>query len=240
VDQPIGATVSDGGRQHLGCATLCGLVGGSLLSLASSGAGWLGWVWLVLGGALLLLGLGMLGFAVAVLLELTEAPRHGPCPGCGERLLLSHPDTRTLLHCSRCGEFFDYRPESRALYALTEDYVAETPTFEVQLSERFAWPPGCCVCGEPSTRALEVSGESSQTALNLALGAAGLAAGLVVVRAGGGTKYTVAVPHCHEHSEGVALDPRLGGLWIKFRSLKQQQAFRELNRGPGPAREPSG
>jgi hypothetical protein len=175
----------------------------------------------------ILAGLGAFAlFVLAAVLALATGMRSGPCPKCREsNIQVRSGDFR---ECEGCGEYLT--GDGKDLWVADPDAVAEKPVFGALLPERFAWPDGCVVCGNGTTRTVPVSITITQTGKNLALSAAELAIGRITVRTGGERVYSVDVPHCAEHNDGVALeDPTIGGLRILFRSHVYSKAFRQRN-----------
>ncbi len=153
--------------------------------------------------------------------------RTAPCPSCGRENLL--PEKGQHAHCLKCQRYLESDGEYTWLTA--EDTIADAPTFGAALPDRFGWPDGCCVCGNPETRPIEVTLHVKQTGKNIATSAAGLALGKIVVQSGGGTLVKVNVPHCSQHMDGAALeDQTVGPTRILFRSYPYQQAFRTRNK----------
>jgi hypothetical protein len=183
---------------------------------------------------------GFFGVALAVVagffalgagwLALRESGR-AACPGCDKPLGgLDAKVAERFVECSACHRYCVCRKGEVSL--VPEDFVADAPFFKVRLPGQIRWPEVCCVCGSATTRALPVSAVESKTGSNLALGVGALAVGAIVVRTGGGARYTVEIPHCDAHTDGAKLDVvSEEECWVHFRSHAYWRAFTDLNHG---------
>jgi hypothetical protein len=155
------------------------------------------------------------------------------CPGCGAAVQgLDAKVGFRAVACKGCGRYVACR--SGELSMVADDFVADSPLFVAPLSQNVAWPQLCCACGAPSTRLCAVEHQESQAGRNLALGAAGLAVGVLAVRTGGGKSWRVEIPHCDAHSDGAALDTTessTSGLELKVRSYAFWREFKDRNVG---------
>ncbi len=154
----------------------------------------------------------------------------GLCPDCGTRLTGLFMKDNSPRECRGCGNYVG--STGGRLTLAGDDAVTDSPTFRAGCPGEIDWPPGCCVCGQPATRHIEVKLEERQ---------AGPGAGDVAVRAAtlGTMKleqvstHTVRVPHCDGHGDGArlvrGLDEDGAGLEILFRSNAYCRAFRERN-----------
>lgn len=182
--------------------------------------------WHSTGGSALLRWIGAVSLLVtAWFLSNVTRLRSGPCPSCGTTMLeLSEGRSRA---CEQCTQYLT--GNDKELWIAPPDAVSATAVFGARLPERFAWPDGCCICRQPTTRTVPVSLSVSQTGANLAASAVGLVAGRIVVR-DGKTIYSVDAPHCAQHNDGATLETQtLGPVRILFRSLAFQREFRERN-----------
>ena len=181
-------------------------------------AGGNGWFWI---GAVVF-GLGGLSWAMA------SGLKGAACPACGNKHWeISEGDHETCLECESY-----LTGDAKAIWLVPEDHVADEPTFALELKESFYWPNSCCACGAEATRTVEVSFSSSQTGRNIALAAAGLAAGALVVRTGGGASGEVSVPHCDAHENGATFKK---GDVLLVRSHAFLLGFKEVNSNEGQA-----
>lgn len=152
--------------------------------------------------------------------------KSGPCPKCGKSNL--QLGSGRFRFCEGCKEYLT--GDDKYLWLADPAALAAEPVFGSLIPERFVWPEGCAVCQKPQTRTIPVSLTISATGKNLALSAASLAFGRVVVRSGGERVLSVDVPHCAAHNDGAALEnPAIGGIRILFRSYPYSRAFRERN-----------
>lgn len=161
-----------------------------------------------------------------------------PCPGCGAPIHdVDRIGSVAGILCGHCGKFL--RAERGELRPVAPDTVAEDPIFGAAVRESFAWPPGCAVCGAPSTRAVQarLRATNADAATDVGLAVVGVAMAATVgvgFLMRGEQRISIEVPHCAEHDDGAVLvdgagDP--GGLLWLFRSYPYQRAFCELNRG---------
>jgi hypothetical protein len=178
------------------------------------------WTW----ASAVLLGLVTLGT-----LGLVKS-RTGPCPACGG--VLPSVEAGGFGACSSCSAYVT--ADATGYWIVEEDTVAQTPVFEVTVPETFRMPALCSACGGAATRVVDVIHHETQTGRDVAIGAASLALGRLVIRTGGGTKWTLQVPHCDAHESGAAIEKTMSGLKLKAASLRFCRAFAELN-PPTPA-----
>ncbi len=183
-------------------------------------------------------GIGFAVFAFGSLLVARDLAGTATCPRCQATLAeieLNHTDDPAF--CDKCQAA--YLVDKRVLTVLAGDYVHPQPGFPVPVtSETISWPEGCCVCAKPATRGIEAKADDGQTGTNVAVAAAGLALGSIAVRTGGGTSYTLRIPHCAEHDDGAKLEIKSGNeppLQIRFRSYAYQRRFLQLNPRPAKA-----
>ncbi|WP_437507201.1 hypothetical protein [Sorangium sp. So ce1099] len=199
---------------------------------AMSGRSGLLWVLCLVGG------LGFAVFAFGSILVARDLAGTATCPRCQATLTeieLNH--TEDPAFCDKCQAA--YLVDKRVLTVLADDYVHPQPGFPVPVTgETIRWPEGCCVCARPATRGIEAKADDGQTGTNVAVAAAGLALGSIAVRTGGGTSYTLRIPHCAEHDDGAKLEIKMGNeppLQIRFRSYAYQRRFLQLNPKPAKA-----
>jgi hypothetical protein len=172
-------------------------------------------------------------FALALFAGAVFGSGEAGCPGCGESIGGLDPTegAGVPVPCGKCEKYSSISDGKLTL--IEESHVADRPIFRTSLPEKFSWPAGCCQCGAPSTREIEMSTKASATAKNAAASAAGIALAGVVgvgfIRTGGGTTYTVQAPHCAAHDGGVLLDTSFGSPVIAFRSLAVLRAFCAAN-----------
>ncbi|WP_437978533.1 hypothetical protein WMF11_19420 [Sorangium sp. So ce295] len=183
-------------------------------------------------------GLGFAVFALGSLLVAKDLAGTATCPRCRatlEEIELNHTDDPAF--CDTCQAA--YLVDKRVLTVLADDYVHPTPGFPAPVtSETISWPAGCCVCARPATRGVEAKAHDGETGTNAAVAAAGLALGSIAVRTGGGTTYTLRIPHCAEHDDGAKVEIESNNkppLKIRFRSYAYQRRFLELNPKPAKA-----
>jgi hypothetical protein len=176
---------------------------------------------------------GFLALALALVAKNTVGV--APCPQCGAELAgLELKDEQKPEKCEKCG--LTVVGKGGVIEAMRADHVAGEPVFEASLkAEKISWPGGCCVCEKPATRAVDVSVKDGQTGTNVAVAAAGLALGTLAIRRGGGTFYTVKVPHCGEHDNGAKLkldSDQAVKVKLLFRSAAFHKKFVALNQVP--------
>jgi len=207
-----------------GVAGLFGIAAIGFLGLYWVSDGWQEWAGCVLGlPSLLLSFVGLL---------ISFASTKAVCPECGGKL----PDPEQIWRCSTCDCFGEVVENSRGqeiVRAIENDRVAQRPVFFTSLPEQFAFLDECVVCGAPPEQEIEISYVHSSTGTNLLMSAAGVAmAGTVGVgftQTGGGTRYSVNVPHCHQHQNGAKLGHLPTGIQIYFSSLPYLHRFERLN-----------
>jgi hypothetical protein len=192
------------------------------LFLAAIGAGKDVWNGVDVGtgilGGLVLLFLGVVFWSV------TTPSRNSSCPKC------SHPIEGIedeVTQCSECKTYFESNGSS--LKFASADTVAAKPIFKVELPDEFAWPNRCCKCPANATRVIEFSISKSATGKNLLIGAAGLAAGALIVKKGGGWSAGVDAPYCDECQDGISIEKKGDGFLILFCSFDFYSDFMELN-----------
>jgi hypothetical protein len=192
-------------------------------------AGAHGLVWLIAWALTLVAAVMALAF---VWIAARESGR-ATCPACNA--VVGGLDAKVAFRavpCKGCGRYVAC--QSGAVSMVPDDYLHATPLFVARLPQNVTWPETCCVCTATATRTVTVEKKETQTGRNLALGAAGLAVGALVVRTGGGNLWRTEVPHCGEHHDGAEIDTTdesTSGLDIKFRSYRYWQLFRDLNAG---------
>jgi ssDNA-binding Zn-finger/Zn-ribbon topoisomerase 1 len=166
---------------------------------------------------------------IGLILGFSSKFREGPCPACGQlNMELKEGEFRRCFN-TKCQRYL--QGDGVSLWLVSDDVITSAPTFGAVLPEKFGWPPGCCVCGQPATRVISISLHVKETGRKLATTAAGLALGRIVIKTGGGTIVSVNTPHCESHMDGAALeDPAVGSLRILFRSHQYQQQFRTHNK----------
>ncbi len=203
-----------------------------VIALGGGGVGWLGWWWsstasglawliawvLIIGGALALVG----GIWVAI-----RESGSAPCPACGKPVGgLDAKVAERYVPCKSCARYVVCR--TGVVKTVGDEVITVEPTFEAKVPGQIRWPESCCLCSAPATREVEVHAQTSQAGTNVALLAVG------VVRTGGGTRYTLRVPHCAEHDGGAALTTASGEeppIKLRFRWYGYQQEFLALNFG---------
>ncbi|KYF96290.1 hypothetical protein BE20_42570 [Sorangium cellulosum] len=183
-------------------------------------------------------GIGLAVFALGSLLAAKDLAGTATCPRCQAALAeieLNHTDEPAF--CDKCQAA--YLVDKRVLTVLADDYVHPTPVFSAPVTgQTISWPEGCCLCARPATRGVEAKTHDGQTGTNVAVAAAGLALGGIAVRTGGGTTYTLRIPHCAEHDDGAKVEIQSGNdppLQIRFRSYAYQRRFLALNPKPAKA-----
>ncbi|MBI3828466.1 MAG: hypothetical protein HY291_03060 [Planctomycetes bacterium] len=162
------------------------------------------------------------------------------CPACGRAL--SQLRVLGFLRCQGCQNYLEIKQQR--LYVAGDQALADEPHFAVPLpwedvatrttfapvmglptlnSESrtlpAAWPPGCCVCGQASTRK-----DSFQQSV---IKTGGLLDKRISIS-------VVEIPYCAAHKDGVRLgyDPDFPGdpaILLLFRSHAYYKAFRALN-----------
>ena len=204
-------------------STLGSLIGGLVAAAVSALL-----FWQIVEGPITL-GFALIPAIIALVLFWTAVSGSGtaPCPGCGAQVGGLSMGANDGVLCAGCRKFLEGK--AGTLQVTDEQRVADSPTFGTVLPESFSWPEQCCLCAQPATRreALSISVPSAATAgKNLAVDAV---TGGVLTRTGGGTRYTVEVPHCAEHQHGAELGSHTHGVKIRFRSYPFLRAFCALN-----------
>jgi hypothetical protein len=154
----------------------------------------------------------------------------GFCPECGMRITGLFMKDNSARRCKGCGGYVESKGGRLSL--ASDEAVADLPTFRAGCPPTIEWPPGCCVCGEPATRTVEVQLKERQDG-PLAGDVAVRAATLGTMKLSQESTQVVPVPHCDEHGNGAELvraaDEDGAGLDLLFRSNAYCQAFRKLN-----------
>ncbi len=180
-------------------------------SVYSSGGSWLG------GSVLAFFSLVM--FVVSF-------SKSSVCPACGEDIELEMGEG-----VNRCSSCESYMITAGDTVRVPEDnYRHDKPVFKTELPEEFAWPNMCTVCSAKATCTKECTLETNQTGRNILLGAAGLAAGALVVRTGGGSTVTLSAPYCEGCTGGMELEAKGDGHLICFSSHGFYLAFQAMNK----------
>ncbi|MFT5289688.1 MAG: hypothetical protein ACI8QS_000775 [Planctomycetota bacterium] len=146
------------------------------------------------------------------------------CPNCDGGLEIQ---TDELTQCQNCKAYAEQ--EGTTISLIKPGTVLDVPTYKITVPDEFHWPNRCCLCSSDPTRMLEFTVEKSQAGRNLLMGAAGLAAGALVVRTGGGYSGGIEAPHCDECEDGLHLEKADDGFAILFRSYDYYRAFSEVN-----------
>jgi len=203
-----------------------GYAGGGLLACGLSAL----LFWSIVGGPITF-GIALLPGILGLILLWMAIAGSGvaPCPGCGAQVEGLSTGSNDGVLCSGCRKFLEGR-EGR-LRLTDPSRVADSPIFGAVLPESFTWPEHCCLCSSPSSRREPIS-VSVPSAASAGKGLAVTAlTGGVITQSGGGTRYTIEVPHCAEHKEGAFLGAGSGkGVQIRFRSYPFLREFCELNK----------
>ena len=176
------------------------------------------------------LGFALIPAIIALVLFWTaiSGSATAPCPGCGALVAGLSTGANDGVLCAGCKRFLE--GTAGELRVTDEQRVADSPLFGTPLPESFGWPEGCCLCARPATRRETVSISMPSAAAagkNLAVDAV---TGDALTSTGGGTRYTVEVPHCAEHQHGAELGSHPHGVKIRFRSYPFLRAFCALNK----------
>jgi hypothetical protein len=140
------------------------------------------------------------------------------CPSCGKPLSGLSTGANNGVLCPGCHHYFEGK--NGELWATDDTLVADAPTFASIVPEKFAFPPGCCVCGKESTRNIPISLHTTNASSVVTQSTIGLTTS---------TRTTVEVPHCGEHKDGAILTGTKDKPHIKFRSYPYLRAFCALN-----------
>jgi hypothetical protein len=169
-----------------------------------------------------ILGLILLGMAVG-------GSGVAPCPGCGAEITGLSTGSNDGVLCAGCKAFVEGKEGTLRLTDVAR--IADAPLFGAMLPESFGWPEGCCVCAGPAARRDSISVDlPSAAAAGKGLAVTALTGG-VVTQTGGGTRYTIDVPHCADHKDGAALGSGSGRpVRIRFRSYPYLRSFCDLNK----------
>ncbi len=132
-----------------------------------------------------------------------------------------------LTQCPLCMAYMDQ--EGTTISLVKPGTVLAEPTYKVTPPGEFHWVNRCCLCPSDPTRMLEFSIDKSHAGRNLLLGAAGLAAGALVVRTGGGYSGGIEAPHCDRCEGGINLEKVDDGFAILFRSYDYYRDFCGVN-----------
>jgi hypothetical protein len=154
------------------------------------------------------------------------------CPACDLYIMGALPREGDSVLCGHCREVAIY--EAGKLVKPSPDHIGAKPMFCAELpTEGMRWPDGCCVCGQPATRAIDVRLQYEEDA-SLGRDMATRAATLGLVKAVDRTTITLSIPHCAQHGDGAALvmpyereQPNFG---VAFRSYPYFKQFVALNR----------
>ena len=210
--------------QRSASSTIGSLIGGLVAAVIS---GLL--FWLIVEGPITI-GIALCPAIVAIILFWTAVSGSGvaPCPGCGAQVTGLSTGSNDGVLCAGCKKFLEGK--AGILQVTDPQRVADSPLFGTVLPESFAWPEMCCLCAQPATRREAVSvslPSAASTGKNLAVD---VLSGGAVTSTGGGTRYTVEVPHCAAHQHGAELGSHTQGVKIRFRSYPYLRAFCELNK----------
>jgi len=167
---------------------------------------------------------GVLG-TIFVVMAVAGAGR-APCPSCGHALDGLSTGRNEAVLCDRCQRYLE--GANGTLGITPPDRVADRPVFSVDLPNQFEFPPQCCLCPRPATHREEASITVPASSDLLKNAATGALTGGVLGRTGGGTKYTVGIPHCDEHKGGAELGTGRP-VALRFRSYAYWSAFRARN-----------
>lgn len=138
------------------------------------------------------------------------------CPACGETIEELSDGRNRPRPCRGCDHFVE--GVGGELWAVDQDAVFRKPMLSVLRPQRFAFPNACCVCCGPPTHGETICEEVAHGAT-----AVTLVAGVTVHN-----KITIdGIPHCAEHSDGIAVDDNSH---LRFRSYPFLRAFCRLNR----------
>ena len=140
------------------------------------------------------------------------------CPACGKPISGLSTGSNDGVLCPACLHYFEGK--NGELWATDDARVADSPCFASTIPEKFAFPPGCCVCGKDATRKIPVSLTTTNASSVVTQSTIGLTTT---------TRTTVEVPHCNDHKDGAILTGTKDKPHIKFRSYPYLRAFCQLN-----------
>jgi len=142
----------------------------------------------------------------------------GACPGCGASLSGLGTKKNDGVLCGSCHRYAE--GQSGSLWLTDENRIADDPIFSSPLPEQFAFPQGCCVCGNAETNREKISFTTQNASSVLTAPTVGLRSTTTV---------SVEVPHCVEHKGGASLSGTPKSSLIRFRSYPYLRAFCQLN-----------
>ncbi len=177
---------------------------------------------------------GLLGIgSLVALVGIFTASGAATCPTCQARIT-AFDATRgdgLALFCPGCQGYALVR--GGVLVTAPENHVHPRPVFAAEFKPAEVRWCGCVVCGASATRELEHELQETQILKNVAastLGVAMMAAGGGgSIETGGGKVWTIRVPYCDQHQQGVAFRPDFGTPIVQFRSLAAFRAFCAAN-----------
>ncbi len=154
------------------------------------------------------------------------------CPACDLFIMGALPSEGDSVLCGHCREIGLF--EGGKLVKPSPDHIGAKPLFCAELPiDKVQWPDGCCLCGQPATRGIDVKLEYQEDAA-LGRDMATRAATLGMFKAVDRTTITLSIPHCAQHADGAALvmpfereQPNFG---VAFRSYPYFKQFVALNR----------
>ncbi|HEY1546235.1 MAG TPA: hypothetical protein VGG28_00375 [Kofleriaceae bacterium] len=148
-----------------------------------------------------------------------------PCPSCGARVGELSSGSNDGACCAACHAYFEGKQGE--VWPTDPQRIADSPLFATKLGEQFAWPDGCCVCGQAAVRSIPITAVRASSGANAATAVATGGA----VLATGRTTFTLEVPHCGQHDNGAHLSA--GGsnkeMRILFRSYPYLRSFCQRN-----------
>lgn len=140
------------------------------------------------------------------------------CPDCGKLRTGLSTGSNDGIFCEGCKNYFEGK--NGELWRTDESRVADSPTFKTTLPEKFQFPEGCCVCGQPETQRQKISMSRTNASSVVTQSTVGLTTRTVT---------SVEVPHCASHKDGAFLGGTSDKPYIHFRSLPYLRAFCKIN-----------
>lgn len=157
----------------------------------------------------------------------------GHCPDCAHPMTNLGMVQNAPTACRACGAYLE--STDGTLRVTSSESIDDNAIFDVPLPVgETHWPDGCCVCGDPATRSIEVEVEYTQDAsLGSSVAVGALSVGtLKAVKKG---TIRIGVPHCSVHDDGAKVEFSLRHQlpYLSFRAKKYADEFARQN--PPPA-----
>ncbi|HZS49072.1 MAG TPA: hypothetical protein VFC63_28645 [Blastocatellia bacterium] len=140
------------------------------------------------------------------------------CPTCNAALSGLSTKSNEGVLCNGCRRYME--GTGGQLWQTDDNRIADNAIFASPLPQRFNFPGGCCVCGQPEAGREKISLRTQNASSVVTASTVGVTTS---------TEVSVEVPHCAQHKGGAMLTGTPQNPHIKFRSYPYLRAFCQAN-----------